>query len=221
MDEEIQDEGDIVNNSASTRAPKVRMNALRYFRRNSELGCVMNFVIIGLISSAILLSVGWPITGGIALVLTILLLMTIFWCISLRKIEFQNALLVPGVVISSAPLRIAVLAEMSTGGGRSVLAVKTIDCKETSPFSKTVGTRVPCVAAFQGDGRNGVWDQVVASSLADGCGDIKILQRCLNRVDEEEWKTLEAFISRTTFPVGERLLFLNQTPSGPPPLPGR
>jgi len=96
-DEEITIDGDIVHGTFSNRAPKIRMNPLRLLLRDATLFLVFKiflfFFVVG-----ILAFVYWTkVLGSILVVIALLLAASIWRYLSLRKLEFQNALLTPGV----------------------------------------------------------------------------------------------------------------------------
>jgi hypothetical protein len=61
---------------------------------------------------------------------------------------FKNALLTPGVVASSSPLAVVVLAPLGNGEGPRYHGLQRLDLKRLPYHSREPGTRVPCVSSF-------------------------------------------------------------------------
>ncbi|MEM7601566.1 MAG: DUF3239 domain-containing protein, partial [Verrucomicrobiota bacterium] len=148
------------------------------------------------------------IVGLCLLVLSILIAFVILRFINLRKVEFQNAVLSPGIVIAQKPPTVLILANMACGGSSEpIWAVKMENCRSLSPFPNQIGQRIPCVTAFLGSGFGGSWDAMVPNPLTSGTGDETELQEALSRLDDEdEWQVLEFAIHQKCFPKeGETL----------------
>ena len=207
-EDEIVIDGDIVGGTFSSRAPKVRLNPVRLLFKDSTVYLIFKiFLFIGVVGGVVF-AFSSKIAGGILLVLALLIAVTIWRYISLRRVEFQNAVLCPGIVISQKPPTVLILANMACGGAKEpIWAVKMEDCRSLRPLPNKVGQRIPCVTAFQGSGFGGSWEKMVSSPLTSGTGNKKKLEEALSRLDdEEEWQVLESAIQQECFPeIGKTL----------------
>lgn len=187
-------DGDIVNDTFSSRAPKVKLNKLRFALRNETMGFV--FKIIAFLSAFTLIFMipGWYwISAFLGFVVIFM-----FWAqnryLNLRNIEFQNAVLAYGIVTAETPLTVVAMSNLSTSSSSGpIWAVQPIECKSLMPLDARLGSKIPCVVAFQGDGFS-AWSSMVSHTLSDGTGDSQILNQRLERLDTEagnEWEILE------------------------------
>ncbi|MEM9480594.1 MAG: DUF3239 domain-containing protein [Verrucomicrobiota bacterium] len=202
--EEINIDGEIVRDSFSTRAPKIKLNRFRYLFRDPSASFFLNLAVgFGLV--AVLSWFAWSkIVGIIFLILAVLTCFGLARLLANRSTEFMHALLVPGIVVQENPPKILVLANLACGGASEEhWAVALADSRRTlRPFSKEVGTRIPCVAGFLGDGFNGSWDKMIVHPLTSGSGNKKKLQDALERLnDDDEWEILEGAVRDKKFPL--------------------
>jgi hypothetical protein len=206
--EEIIIDGEVVSGTFSSRAPKVKLNPFRLLFRDSILFLIFKILLLFVFVGSVVFAFWSKIAGGVLLVIALLVTVTIWRYISLRRVEFQNAVLCPGIVISQKPPTLLILADMSCGGTKQpIWGVKMEKCTSLKPFRSNVGQRIPCVTAFQGSGYGGSWDQMVSSSLTSGTGDKEKLTEAMSRLDdEEEWQILEFAIQQKRFPeIGKTL----------------
>ncbi len=195
-------DGDIVGGTFSSRAPKVKLKPVRLLFRDSTVYLIFKICLFFAVVGGLLLAFWSKIVGAILVVIALLIAVTIWRYISLRKIEFQNAVLCPGIVVAQRPPTVLILANMACGGAKEpIWGVKMEDCRSLKPLPNKVGQRIPCVTAFQGSGFGGSWDKMVSSPLTSGTGNKKKLADALSRLDdEEEWQVLEFAIQQECFP---------------------
>lgn len=209
-EEEFIIDGDIVNGTFSSRAPKVKLNSVRLLFRDTTVNFFFKvFLFLFLVGGGVFML--WSkVAGSIFLILAVVTAIAIWRYISLRRIEYQNAVLCPGIVVSQSPPTVLILANMSCGGaGKPIWGVKMEESRSFKPFPTEIGQRIPCVTAFQGSGFGECWDRMISSPLTSGTGNKKKLQEALSRLnDEEEWRVLEFAIQQERFPEGAKTLRL-------------
>ena len=217
--DEFYIDGEIVNDSFSSRAPHVELEPLRFLFRNNTAQFFVWILLGAFLLIVLSVVMGWLVFGVVVSLLFVMSTLVVSRMVAVRKIEFKNAFLAPGVLVSSDPLKIAILANMTCdGSGDERWAVHLTKTSDVRPFKSHVGTRVPCVCGFLGDGTNGHWDGIIGTLLSDGCSNREILDRSLKRLnDPEEWGILETAVRQGRLPEEvEQIVFLGQKP---PPLP--
>src|SRR5262245_53448118 len=103
--DEITIDGDIdaVYGTFSTRAPKIRMNPVRFLIRDCTLFFAFK-IFLFFFGVGTLTFVYWTkVLGGIFLAIGLLFAISIWRYLNLRKLEFKSAVLTPGVVIAHTP----------------------------------------------------------------------------------------------------------------------
>jgi hypothetical protein len=215
--DEIRIDSDIINGTYSTFAPKVTMNSARFLFRDCTLFLVFRIFLFFFVAGVVTF-VWLKILGGALIAIALLLAATVWRYLSLRKIEFKNAVLTPGVVIAQRPPTVLVLANLACDGRKTpVLGLKVEDCRSLEPLSAEIGTRIPCVTAFLGSGLGGCWDKMVSNPLTSGTGDRQLLGQALSRLDDEDdWRILNEAVEQKNIPTLGKTLRL---PPTPPPLP--
>lgn len=195
-------DGDVLRGTFSSRAPKVKLNPVRLLFRDSTVFLIFKCFLLFAVVGGVVLAFWSKIVGGVLLVISLLIAVTIWRYISLRRVEFENAVLCPGIVIAEKPPTVMILANLACGETEEpIWGVKIEECTSLSPFRNQVGQRIPCVTAFLGGGYGGSWDQMVSSALTSGTGDKRKLSAALSRLDdEEEWQVLEFAIQQKCFP---------------------
>lgn len=209
--------GEVVNSSFSRRAPGVKLDAQRYIMRDFTTKFYLYVSIVFLLGGLVSLALWSKIAGGIFLAISIFAGWIVWKVIQGRTIAFRAAVLAPGIVISEKPLEVLILTSMSTGMSDDPhwgLKKETPGC--IKPYTAKVGTRVPCVTSFQGEGPDYSWGSMVCDVLTTGTGKAADLNGAMARLDdEEEWQILEKAIAANKIPgIGETLRF-----HLPPPLP--
>ncbi|RYG67025.1 DUF3239 domain-containing protein [bacterium] len=157
-------------------------------------------------------------TRGVALCLIILLSATIkfhlFWGIpflalllcslfALQRVKdhfaFGNTL--PGVIVSLQPPLIAVLTDMTTGIGKyNTIKVLEQPLMASGLAASPIGTRVPTVATYIGEGKSGHWDDFFPVLVAAVTQDEKAVQRAMASFKEEDWLELECALATLSSP---------------------
>lgn len=195
-------DGDIVGGTFSSRAPRVKINPVRLLFRDSTVYLIFKIFLFVAVVGSLVLAFWSKIAGAGLAVIAVLIAISIYRYISLRKVEFKNAVLCPGIVIAQRPPTVLILANLACGGSKEpIWGVKMVDCRSLRPLPNKVDQRIPCVTAFQGSGFGGSWDKMVSSPLTSGTGNKKKLKEALSRLDdEEEWRVLELAIQQECFP---------------------
>jgi len=207
-DDEFIIDGDFINGTFSSRAPKVKLNTVRFLFKDSSAFLLMIIFLFFALIGGLLFALWSKILGGMILVIALMVAALNWRYISVRKLEFKNAVLCPGIVIEERPPTVLILANMTCdGSGQKAWAVKSENCRSLHPFPHQLGTRVPCVSAFLGSGDEGSWDQMISYPLTSGTGNRQKLHETLARLsDEEEWQILEDAIRQKKFPaIGKTL----------------
>jgi hypothetical protein len=188
-------DGDIINGTFSTRAPKMNLKILRFILRDDSTRFIFNLGIFFCLVAALFLYLDWFWVSLVPLSFLALIAYAIFRLVTLRRIEFKNAVLAPGIVVSQSPLEIVTIANLATGEATNdCWAVASSKCSSLSPLSDHIGSRIPCVVAFTGSGFSQSWDSMVTSIMTDGVRDFTGLNDCLERLEnlaEEEWNILD------------------------------
>ena len=200
--DEIIIDGDFVGGTFSSRAPKIKLNPVRFLFRDSTVFLFFRVFLFLAAVGGLVFALWSKIFGGILLAIALLVAFSIWRFTSLRKIEFQNAVLCPGIVIAEKPPTVLILANLACGGAKEpIWGVKMEDCRSFGPYPNKIGQRIPCVTAFLGTGYGGSWDRMISGPLTSGTGDQKKLNEALSRLnDEEEWRVLEFAIQQECYP---------------------
>jgi hypothetical protein len=210
LPDDITIDGDIINGTFSCRAPKIRLEPVRFmFRSGTSLFLLKVFLFFAVVGGLVFIL--WSKIAGVILFLPALLIAFLLWrLIGLRATEFQNAVLCPGIVIAENPPTVLVLANLTSDGSPDpVWGVKSESSKSLKPFKAIIGNRIPCAAGFLGDGLEGSWDDMVVNPLSSGTGDKAKLSEALARLDDEtEWGVLEGAIERKMIPEYGKMLRL-------------
>lgn len=201
--------GNLAGGSFSSRAPRTKLNVVRFLFRDSTVFLILKIFLFFLVAGVLTLAF-WVLWIGIGLILIAVVVGGTIWrYISLRQVEFMNAVLSPGLVINEKPLVVLVLADLSSDGRNGpVWAVKSIEVNSVAPLRRKVGAKVPCVTAFQGSGLNGSWDNMICSLLTDGTGDKARIKEALDCFEDEEWQMLSAVYAQDRFPALEKMQIL-------------
>ncbi len=139
-DDEIAIDSDIVHGTFSTCAPKVRMSAVRLLLRDSTLFFVFKIFLFFFVVGTLTFVYWTKVLGGVLLAIALLVGVTIWRYLTLRRIEFKNAVLTPGVVIAQKPPTVLILANMVCDGGKApIWAVEAQDCRSLEPLPAQIG----------------------------------------------------------------------------------
>ena len=220
LDDLPEIDGDIVNSSYSTRAPKIQPRFFRWVRYHSEFKLLFY-------AALVLLVVGFAMWGGgmelgkrlegalagvakvfgvigfLMLLLGIAVALLLRWLWKHTAIHFANALLTPGIVISRDPLQVAVLANMSTGMGKTYHGVRRLDLPALPVHENEPGTRVPFSTTFLEGDHDGRWGDFNPEPICFGTGDRRRIDECLSRIDNDEFEALETCVRSGWVPESE------------------
>jgi hypothetical protein len=221
-DLELLDEGPhidskIINNSYSTCSPKIRPSFWRFVRYHPLFRFAVKLALVPAVVGIVLAGIGDTLekAGGRGLatfggVLTFLGGLSILAAIAagafLRRIwksmamYFENGLLTPGIVVSSEPLRVAVMACMSHGGGQPCWGIRKLDLDELPAHPHDLGTRVPFVSIFEPGERPDRWADFKPDPISYGTGRNGRLDVCVAKLGDEEFERLANCIERGLVP---------------------
>jgi hypothetical protein len=113
---------------------------------------------------------------------------------------FENGLLTPGIVVSSEPLRVAVMACMSHGAGQRCWGIRRLDLDKLPAHPHDLGTRVPFVSIFESGERPDRWADFKPDPISYGTGRKGQLEACIAKLGDEEFERLANCIERGLVP---------------------
>lgn len=210
LPDDLSIDGDIINGTFSSRAPRISLVPFRFVFRNATTLFLLKVFIFFAVVGGLVFILWSKIAGSILFLPALLMAFAIWRSIGLRAIEFKSAVLCPGIVIGENPPTVLVLANLTCDGSPTpVWGVKAESCKSLKPFKPIIGNRIPCVAGFFGDGLEGSWDDMVINPLSSGTGDKAKLSEALARLDDEtEWSVLQSAIQNKMIPENGKILRL-------------
>lgn len=221
-------DSEIVNRSYSTRAPKIRPRFFRWVRYHSEFKLLFYGALVLLGIGVVLWGGGMELSdrldgplagiakaigviGFLMLLLGIGVALLLRWLWKHTAIHFANALLTPGIVISREPLRVAVLANISNGVGKTYHGVRRLDLPALPVHEHEPGTRVPFSTTFREGDHAERWGDFNPEPICFGTGDRKAINECLSRIDGEEFDALELCIRSDRVPASaDEILVLDE-----------
>jgi hypothetical protein len=121
---------------------------------------------------------------------------------------FKNALLTPGVVVSSRPVTLVVIAPLGNGHGPSYQGLRRLDMKSLPYHNHAPGTRVPFVSAFHPAEGLDRWLTFEPEPICWGTGRRELINRCFERLGTEDFDRLDALVARGLVPASEDELIL-------------
>jgi hypothetical protein len=121
---------------------------------------------------------------------------------------FKNALLTPGVIVSSNRLAIVVLAPLGNGKGPHYHGLQRLDLRFLPFHSHTPGTRIPVVSAFQPAEGLDRWLAFNPEPICWGTGRKDLIGRCFERLGTEDFDRLDACVARGLIPRDDDELIL-------------
>ncbi len=197
-------DGDIINNSFSTNAPKIRASFLRILKYDRSLAsafkgaCVIFLIASAAIGGCIwLYATGHWVWGTLLAIILFLFKQVIGMvflgvCLAPRRIKqmYGNALLSPALIISEKPLRCLCTANLSNGMGEDYVGVKIIEPSQLPISTIKIGRAIPCVSTFEDGEHDDRWDDFSPSPIEWGTGDKNEVKRCMEKLDEDDRKTL-------------------------------
>jgi Protein of unknown function (DUF3239) len=116
---------------------------------------------------------------------------------------FENGLLTPGIVLSSDPLRVAVMACMSHGGGQPCWGVRRLDLDRLPAHPHRPGTRVPFVSIFEPGELLDRWAGFNPCPISYGTGRKERLEACVAKLGALEFDRLARCMYRSLVPDGD------------------
>jgi hypothetical protein len=124
---------------------------------------------------------------------------------------FKNALLTPGVIVSSRPLTVVVLAPLGNGQGPAYQGLQRLDLRGLPYHARTPGTRVPCVSAFNPAEGLDRWLSFIPEPICWGTGRRELIDRCFERLGTGDFERLDACIARGLIPASaDELILLDE-----------
>lgn len=147
--------------------------------------------------------------GGLVILGGLLLGVLGIWGAFYWKKRFPNMLLIPGVIISSKPLRIVGLADLGKSDERKGMefGLRFSEPWHLPSHSHEVGTRIPCVANFSDDGIDRYYF-FSPHPIAYATGDEFDLEQCMARLGEASFQRLERLVARGTVPDHEQWMLV-------------
>ncbi len=121
---------------------------------------------------------------------------------------FKNALLTPGVVVTSKPLTIVVLAPLGNGEGPTYHGLQRLDLKSLPYHAHTPGTRIPFVSAFQPAEGLDRWLSFSPEPICWGTGRRDLIDRCFQRLGTADFDRLDACVAKGLVPRDDDELIL-------------
>jgi hypothetical protein len=207
----------IIRDSFSNCSADVRLRFFRYVRYQPGLRLIF---IAGLFPAGITALVslfGWWIATGIFGLMTLLWVVFMVW-VSRRTGEiFKNAALTPGLVVSTDPLEIISLANMSCGSDLEAYAVKRVSIDRLPGHPAEVGTTFPCVSGFQDGERSDRWGDFSPEPLSWGTGDLALIEARRRKLGEAAFRKLQTVHRLGRYPDKPGIFWLDA--ATPPPLP--
>jgi len=120
----------------------------------------------------------------------------------------RDGLLVPGVVVSSKPLALVVLAPLGNGTGPRCNGLERIEPGLLPYHSHEPGTRVPLASLFYHGKDIDRWVSYVPEPISWGTGRWDLIDQCFDLIGDEDFKRLEACIAKGMVPLTDDELIL-------------
>ena len=222
-----QIDGKIVNNSYSTLAPKIHASFWRYVRYDQDFRFAVQLTLALALVSFVLGGIGDTLekSGGRGLAIFGSVLVcswaacrywrrsaagVLVWRVwkLLGRDLFENGLLTPGIVLSSDPLRVAVMACMSHGRGPPCWGIRGLDLDKLPAHPHGPGTRVPFVSIFEPGELPDRWAGFNPCPISYGTGRKDTLEACVAKLGAVEFDRLARCIERSLVPDGDDRIVL-------------
>ena len=210
--------GGLMNGTFARRAAKVPLNFLRYCRYSAgpRFGAQCFLWFAGL--AALLFLFHWWVLGTLFVLPALIFAALLIRLRMLATRIFKNAALTPGVVISTYPLEFVSLADMNTGLGSTVIAVKREVLRALPGYSTAFGTRFPCVSSFLEGSSEKRWENFFPIPLSLGTGNLRLVEARASLVGAEEYAELDRLIADGRIPAKAReIFFIDEPPAASPP----
>lgn len=219
-------DSEIIRGSFSNCSAGVRLRFLRYVRNEPGLRLLFGAGLVPAGITALASFFGWWIVAGIFGLVTLLWGVLMGWVRRRVSEIYQHAALTPGMVVSTDPLEIISLANMSCGDGSDAYAVKRVAIDRLPCHSTDVGTTFPCVSGFQDGERHDRWGNFNPEPLSWGTGDQAVLEARRRKLGEAAFRRLQTVHRRGRYPEKPGIYWLDATTppalpvsATPPPLP--
>ena len=220
-----QIDGKIVNNSYSTLAPKIRASFWRYARYDQMFRFAVQLALAPALVAFVLSGIGDTLEKsggrGLATFGSVLVFLgglstlaaiaagVLVWRVWKRlAMIFENGLLTPGIVLSSDPLRVAVMACMSHGRGQPCWGIRMLDLDKLPAHPHGPGTRVPFVSFFERGELPDRWAGFNPCPISYATGRNDRLEACVAKLGALEFDRLACCIERSLVPDGDDRIVL-------------
>jgi hypothetical protein len=221
--------GEVLGGAAASVCPGFDPEPLRFLCYQPAMrililfGAVVALLTVGAFAAGYALRVPgggwWPgllafLFYGIGILLTpILLFDLLFLAVGYGPSAryFKNALLTPGVVVSSKPLAIVVLGPLGNGQGPNYQGLQRLDLRSLPYHAHTPGTRIPFVSAFHPADGLDRWLCFSPEPICWGTGRRELIDRCFQRLGTADFDRLEDCIARGLVPRdNDELILLDE-----------
>jgi Protein of unknown function (DUF3239) len=148
-----------------------------------------------------LVGIGLCGAGGLTVIIAPFVALGTAWMAWKFTRQFRDGLLIPGVVVAADSLVIVGLADLGKlpqNKGRE-FGLARAEVMTLPSHSHAVGTRVPCIANFNEEGRDRFF-YFAPYPVSHGTGDLFDLELCVQKLGEAPFKRLEALIARGLTP---------------------
>ncbi len=204
--DEMEPEGKIINDSFSTRCPKIKASRGRLLRYHPEINLLFKITLCTLLAAVTFVALSWLILA----ILTGILLIGEIWLLRFATTKqaeiYENALLTPGIIVTEKPIEVVVLANMNTGyTDGPIWATQLYRYKQLPLTEIKKGGIVPCVSGFQGDEIE-KYERFTAGPLSFATKDIEAIKRNSTRFEEDELKLLQTLVSNGNIPTEEGII---------------
>ena len=206
LEEEFEKLSKEMDDSFSSRTPAIRVSKLRLLFLHPAIGCLSK---LALILAIMTLAIGL-LTSPVFSILTgipfLLALVVLFLATKKQAQIYEQALLIPSLVVSSTPLQILALANMNTDAtDKCIMALQLKQFSKIPNHSGKVGEIVPCAAGFHGDDLD-KWDNFSIHPLSFATGNIQALKDNVDTFESDEMDLLHQHIQRNEYPKEQREL---------------
>lgn len=221
LEEDLDAGGEVIRGTWASCAAKVKLNPFRYLWMKQEARLVFTvwLALIVMIAGSLVVEM-WLLAASAACLFA--MVSYLLWMITHRTAEiYANAALTAGLVVSRLPLEFISLANMDTGAGDEVYAIKRVAIDRLPCHPHSVGTEFPCVSGFHAGPEEERWGDFDPQPLSFGTGDTLVIQARANKLGAAAFTQLREAFTKGTYPrkAGELLWLADAGLTQPPPLP--
>lgn len=185
--------------SAAGNPGRIRLNILRYVWSFPRWTLGLGFFIVAGIGLAVFVHPAW-----ILIAFSFAGMLYLYW--KRQIVRFVAGCVNPAQIVSLDPPRVAVLANLSSGFGPDVPALKILDQplhRMLRPAVLAVGQRLAAVALYRPDLRHGAshwidFDPIVVNTGAASLTDV---ERVESTISESDWRELQAAVNQLPSPA--------------------